>query len=149
MTPAHITDASHMFNLTLAGNAMFTLRSARTGDRYTYKVSRAKDNGKSAAMTWFVGLLTGPSNESDYNYIGIIRSRDDDAVPAFRTTAKTRNPGSAPVRGFGWFFRQVTDESKALEQVEFWHAGRCCRCGRTLTDPDSIASGIGPVCAAK
>ena len=28
-------------------------------------------------------------------------------------------------------------------------SGRCCCCGRELTDPASIAAGIGPVCAAK
>lgn len=27
--------------------------------------------------------------------------------------------------------------------------GRCCCCGRELTDPDSIAAGIGPICEAK
>ena len=28
-------------------------------------------------------------------------------------------------------------------------SGRCCSCGRDLTDPESIASGIGPICATK
>jgi hypothetical protein len=28
-------------------------------------------------------------------------------------------------------------------------SGRCCSCGRDLTDPNSIAMGIGPVCAEK
>lgn len=28
-------------------------------------------------------------------------------------------------------------------------SGRCCSCGRDLTDPDSIAAGIGPICATK
>lgn len=28
-------------------------------------------------------------------------------------------------------------------------SGRCCSCGRDLTDPESIANGIGPVCATK
>lgn len=27
--------------------------------------------------------------------------------------------------------------------------GRCCCCGRELTDPESIANGIGPICADK
>jgi hypothetical protein len=29
------------------------------------------------------------------------------------------------------------------------HLGNCWRCGRTLTDADSRARGIGPVCASK
>jgi hypothetical protein len=28
-------------------------------------------------------------------------------------------------------------------------AGRCCSCNRDLTDPASIAAGIGPICAGK
>lgn len=28
-------------------------------------------------------------------------------------------------------------------------SGRCCSCGRDLTDPASIEAGIGPICAAK
>lgn len=28
-------------------------------------------------------------------------------------------------------------------------AGRCCSCGRDLTDPASIEAGIGPICAGK
>ena len=27
--------------------------------------------------------------------------------------------------------------------------GVCCLCGRTLTDPDSVSAGIGPICAGK
>lgn len=27
--------------------------------------------------------------------------------------------------------------------------GACCICGRTLTDPESVKAGIGPICAAK
>lgn len=43
------------------------------------------------------------------------------------------------------------DTLMTLEQAkEFGHLyGRCCRCGRTLTDEGSIAAGIGPVCATK
>jgi hypothetical protein len=30
---------------------------------------------------------------------------------------------------------------------ELINAGRCWRCGRTLTDPASVLAGIGPDCA--
>lgn len=36
------------------------------------------------------------------------------------------------------------------EAKEFGHLyGTCIVCGRTLTNPDSVAAGIGPVCAAR
>ena len=34
-------------------------------------------------------------------------------------------------------------------ELEVWHQGSCGKCGRPLTVPESIASGIGPVCASK
>jgi hypothetical protein len=33
--------------------------------------------------------------------------------------------------------------------TEIWHEGRCGRCGRKLTVPDSIAIGIGPDCLTR
>lgn len=34
--------------------------------------------------------------------------------------------------------------------IAFGHkTGSCCICGRTLTDPESVKAGIGPICAAK
>lgn len=34
-------------------------------------------------------------------------------------------------------------------EAELAGAGRCKRCGRPLTDPESIAAGIGPDCRSK
>lgn len=147
---ARIEDPGAIMEFMLAGRAVFSLRSVRTGQHYTYQVSRAKDDGKKGtSLTWFVGLLTGPDNGADYTYIGIIRARGNDDIPEFRTTAKTRNPDSPSVRGFKWFARQVFESRGNLDQVEFWHAGKCGRCKRPLTDPESIQTGIGPVCQTK
>lgn len=35
----------------------------------------------------------------------------------------------------------------ALDRVEVWHEGSCGRCGRKLTVPSSIETGLGPECA--
>lgn len=43
----------------------------------------------------------------------------------------------------------------ALSTGTFWsymevmHTGRCCACGRELTDPESIRLGIGPQCGGR
>lgn len=41
--------------------------------------------------------------------------------------------------------RMTLDEAKEYGRV----TGTCCQCGRKLTDENSIAEGIGPVCSGK
>jgi hypothetical protein len=45
---------------------------------------------------------------------------------------------------FGWAWRHPDSD-----KLEVWHEGRCGRCGRRLTVPESIESGLGPECATK
>jgi hypothetical protein len=33
-----------------------------------------------------------------------------------------------------------------MPNLEIWHEGRCGRCGRKLTVPESIHNGYGPEC---
>src|SRR5262245_18998624 len=66
----------------LAGKATVTFVSLRTGVRYTYKVSVAKDNDQ----LFFVSLLTGSNNEQDFSYLGIIRT--EGGKVRFQTTRK-------------------------------------------------------------
>jgi hypothetical protein len=51
----------------------------------------------------------------------------------------------------GAISKLTADDKLSLEQAKAFGAlyGSCCVCGRTLTDEDSIAAGIGPVCANK
>src|SRR5215831_3560322 len=76
----------------LAGNATVTLRSGKTGTRYTYKV-RMSEDGK----VHFVSVMYGADNEADFTYMGIIRDGE------FRWTKKSR-VGADDVRvvAFAW-----------------------------------------------
>lgn len=50
-------------------------------------------------------------------------------------------------RVFYWLWTGHMAQDKELpEQIEVWHEGRCGRCGRRLTVPESIANGLGPEC---
>ena len=148
--PAHFGDATIAKGFILAGNAYFTVRSAKTGTRYTYRVNRAdctrcgkKDCQCWAHPTYFVALLTGPDNEGDYTYLGMLREN------LFRLTwASKMDDGSRPVRAFRWVWGALS-VGRYPAQVEIWHEGRCGRCGRKLTVPESVERGIGPECAAK
>jgi hypothetical protein len=123
----------------LAGNATFTLRSAKTGARYTYKVRKNEDK----PGVWFVGYLTGSDNESDFTPLANIRDRK------VRLNSKMKNfEKSAPWVALNWFltnlFANITPGN-----IEIFHAGRCGRCGRKLTVPESVTDGFGPECIGK
>lgn len=121
------------------GKACFTLRSTKTGVRYTYKVTENEKGG------WFVSLLDGPDNYLNYRYLGFIGQSDR----RFRTTAKSTFPAaSKPVRAFEWTWVRLA-AGRSHEGVEIYHEGKCGRCGRKLTVPESIESGFGPECAGK
>lgn len=134
-----LTTVADVLRFMLAGNATITLVSKKTGVRFTYKV-RLKDEG----MPHFVSLLSGPDNEGDFCFLGSIFNGAD-----YRHGKKARITSDAPsAKAFAWFASQVLS-GKLPEQVEVWHEGRCGRCGRKLTVPESIENGIGPECATK
>lgn len=119
----------------LAGRAIITMVGKTA--RFTYRIKQASKDDKPIAL-WFVSLLTGPDNSADYKYIGVIREDG-----RFGLTGKSKLKSDAPgVQAMIWISRNW--ESFAMD---VWHEGVCGRCGRKLTVPESIALGIGPVCA--
>jgi hypothetical protein len=56
-----------------------------------------------------------------------------------------RHPGKLAVQARYWRLHGRPDVAERLEAALVAGA-RCKRCGRTLTDPVSIAAGIGPEC---
>jgi Family of unknown function (DUF6011) len=145
--PGALVEADRALNFILAGNARFTLRSRATGARYTYRVSMADPNPKYPGHAWFVSVLTGPENTADYQYAGLIRGAA--GGPTFAWTGRSRLASSAPsVEAFRWTFARLA-LGHMPGNVEIWHEGRCGRCGRALTVPESIALGLGPECAGR
>ena len=135
------TDPVAIRDYVLAGKATITLESEVTGKHYTYRVTKKEEEGKDAV--WFVGLLTGPENETDYSYIGLIRDN------SFQTRGKVKvSPDAPSSKGFGFFWHWIGTGAMPPKMV-IRHEGRCGRCGRTLTVPESIDTGIGPECRAK
>jgi hypothetical protein len=135
-----------------AGDARFTLRSAKTGARFTYRVKVKKRDVEGGLtgerLTYFVELLRGPDNGRDYRYMGVLR------LPGlFNLTPASAGIGrdAAGFKALVWFLDKMTRGRDVLgkataDGVEFWHDGRCGRCGRELTVPESVARGLGPSC---
>lgn len=125
-----------------AGQARFTLRSRKTGMRYTYRARRTPDSPE-LNPTFFVDLLKGPANAEDFAYVGLLTER------GFSVTKKTRHlADSSYVAALKYMMRGLLDLRRIPTDLEIWHSSKCGRCGRDLTVPESIATGLGPKCAS-
>lgn len=141
---ATFQDMAAFRRFALAGNAVFTMVSKRTGDRFTFRIRKPTSD-----KPYFIQLMNGPDNTSNYAYFGIMfgKGKDTDFQSYRHGADKAKVGKSAPsVQGFEWLIRNVMSD-KVLEQVELWHQGKCGKCRKPLTVPESIASGLGPVCA--
>ena len=126
-----------------AGKAIFTVESP-SGDYYTYKVSAPGKDPESPVR--FVSLLTGPDNESSYTYLGML-SQNGTGV---RLTPRSRfSPQAQPVRVVDWAVKHIMNDIPFPPNYRVHHEGRCGKCGRTLTTPESIERGFGPECWEK
>lgn len=121
-----------------AGNAVVTLVSLKTGARYTYKIRESKDG-----RVHFVSVMYGSDNETEYTYIGILRDGE------FQWTKKSKiSKDDVRWKAFDWAYANLV-ANRLPDVIEIWHEGRCGRCGRRLTVPESIERGIGPECSGK
>lgn len=143
-----ITDPQAILAFITGGRAVFTVVSKTTGERRTFRVAAPKDAQPGDALR-FVSLLTGPSNTTDYEYVGLLTKAGDELVTR---TSRGKAP-TQPLNIIGWLVKQaqlaVRGLPNTLDRAEFWHEGKCCCCGRRLTVPASIESGIGPECAKR
>ncbi|MGI9570242.1 MAG: DUF6011 domain-containing protein [Desulfobulbia bacterium] len=111
----------------IAGKAIFTIRSKKTGKHYTYKILEGR-------VRHFASVRHG----DDFLDIGSFKKGD---------TQSWYWPNGSPspsAKALTWFLRNPDSD-----QIEFFHMGKCAMCGRALTNPESIESGFGPICAGR
>lgn len=136
-----LTDIQDIKNFVFGGNATVTLESAKTGKHFTFKVRVAKKDDDTAPF--FVSVLNGADNYSNYSYVGIIPADKK----SFRLTQKSKvGVDAVSFKAFDFFFTQLMND-KLNPDLNVYHSGRCGRCGRLLTHPNSIITGLGPECS--
>jgi hypothetical protein len=125
----------------LAGKAIFTLQNTNTQNRFTFQVTKKSVDQKSLH---FVSVLTQGENTSpsSYHYLGTIF---DGAH--YRHGKKSQiDPKASSSLAFGWLMQHLSEKPSLPSHIKICHCGHCGRCGKLLTVPESIESGLGPIC---
>lgn len=131
-------------------NGTYTLVSEKSGEHRTLRIATVQNKQSGLYGRRIISMLVGPNNEADY--IGFAFVEDDNTLRvwgAFRGTL-TADIGNALmavlVRG-----RVQADGSVRAEglRAHVLFKSACRVCNRPLTCPESIRTGIGPVCAGR
>lgn len=121
----------------LGGNCECIIENVESGNRYLYKIQVAKDNPN----MFFIKSLTGMGDI----YAGFLTVKDGEYIYAQGKKG------------------QITDEDKRIKALLYvlshaetlrptilvQHVGRCSKCNRKLTNPESMNRGMGPECFSK
>ncbi len=136
---------SDYYKFIMGGNAKFTIKNIKNGNRFTYKVAAPKGSDKDDPNVFYVSVLTSNDNDNGYSYIGFIHKKKNVFI---RGDKSKISPDATSVIAFNFIFNEIIKNEINNVNLEIWHEGKCCRCGRTLTVPESIESGIGPECSS-
>jgi len=120
-----------------------------SGGRVTLRFRKPK--GFSSVL---VDVMCGSDNEEDYAFAGSLHGTE------LRLSARGKCPiekAKVAKAIVDWTFKRAASGAplEGLKSdgtpfsVRCLHEGRCACCGRKLTVPESIDTGIGPVCAKK
>lgn len=129
-------------NLSVVPTGVFTV-VFDNGERVTLKVARKGANSNLAGKT-IVSYLSGPNNDADYTGFAFATDNPDNPLQVWSRFKQS----PSLVKWLGAVACIMHDPAKAGSAYAL-ESGRCCRCNRTLTVPESIEAGIGPECASK
>jgi hypothetical protein len=124
----------------LSGKAIFIVTNEKTGTRIKYKALKWYNN------SWKIGLMVEDYLHrycESFEFLGMIYDGQ------FRVTEDSRfNEMSSIIIEFSRFWDNLS-KHKIPEHIKIYHEGKCGCCGRPLTGPKSMVTGVGPVCVKK
>lgn len=122
----------------LTHNGKFTVKSVATGEHRTYRVRTQDQDSRFAPGKRVIGILTGPDNTNDYLNFGFV-------------TEKGIEVWSRQSTKFAQHAKMLTNmlANVLTGKIEVYAETKCRVCNRTLTTPESVKSGIGPICEGR
>jgi hypothetical protein len=126
-------------------NGFYTLLSRHTGEHRTFRIHTQPNDSEFAPGQRILGLLTGPDNDSDYTGFAFV---DELGIHVW----KSKRGGDGLFEKYAemiWSLELDGGHSKWAKNYQVMLDGRCVRCNRHLTSPESVRSGIGPICEGR
>jgi hypothetical protein len=117
-----------------SNGAPITIKSKNTGKDYTFKLARKFFNDKGYLH------IKVETQYMDFKYLGHYKNGT-----IVRKGSEVTTPSATAI---GWLLRNIEKSNIEVVDrgVEIMHIGKCIKCGKPLTDANSIEIGLGPIC---
>lgn len=159
--PTQIQDARNAREYVLGSNGKLPKRSRFTvthsGQRITFSTQRERlaedrdynpETDESDSRFWKISAMVGSDNDQSYVDFGVVYLQEH-GYPVFRWASEsTIAKSDKVVQVFAWLWDALSKGYMPADTA-FYNEGRCVRCRRVLTVPESRSRGQGPVCAHK
>ncbi len=133
-----IVDNQYLKDFLLAGKCDCSIENIKSGNRFIYEINGNKKNEN----MFFVQSVTGMGKI----YGGYILLKEDGSIVYNKGPKGQITDDDMRIQALMYVLKNY---DRLPPYVVVQHLGRCARCRRKLTDPDSIRRGLGPECAKK
>ena len=121
----------------LAGRAVVTMKNKVSGSSIMFSVERKSVDAVRPENVWFVKVV-----DTEYRYLGLYNG-----LKLVRTKASEYAEDSVEFQAFSILVDRYINAFHPHPALEVYHNGCCGKCGRTLTNPESLTTGMGPICS--
>lgn len=135
--------------LALAGRAVLTFRNNVAGTHFTARIKQKRDkkDRKVKLPAYHVELSILQDGVQRYRYAGMIFTDQPQIRLWVSRDLNSANENDARLIAiFRWLVAAIQNPMPLRGRVGLFHEGHCCHCGMPLTHPESIYTGLGPVC---
>lgn len=126
----------------LAGKAEFVLHSTKTNEDFKFVLTRKESINNKEEYIYFVNVMLS----REKIYAGHIKFDNDKQEFYFMQGIKGKMPASdRTIRSLLLVINKLF-KYEIVNNLEIFHMGKCGACGKKLTTPESILTGLGPTC---
>ena len=139
-------DIKIALNYMLAGKSEFILHSTKTNQDFLYKLTKKESLGSKEDDKKYIYFLNVKLS-NNYLYAGVIWFDTNENIFKF-SKGKNGNldANDINIRSLLFIMNKLYTND-VPETCLIFHTGTCGRCGKKLTTPESILTGLGPSCA--
>jgi len=134
---------SQFRNFIFAGRAIFTLENKTTGNYITFRVKNMKKDNKPIPHMYVVECKVLGDGDYGHTLLGFLNLETKGFSSRVKNMGLTKD--FVGFKTWVWLLQNL-EVLERFDSLAIYHEDKSCKCGKPLTVPESITTGIGPEC---